>query len=977
MNKPPDFVVRERVISSPLTSTLLEAGAGSGKTETMVRRLVQAVEQGVALREIVAVTFTRKAAGEMRERLQRRLSESENPAVREMATRISEARIGTIDSLVQQIIEDHGLRAGLPTAFRVIDDSFLDARLKAEIDQQIPRWLADENLTVAWSTLGEIYDRFSAQGQRLVKIARIAAMNPEAEIPGVEWDAFLNNWLAEFADIERLPLDPKLEAVVAPVLKRTRAQIREGLYRDVTFPAMKTLGQIEHRHAIKAIFALFTEGWRYPILYPLIARAAEVGRVTAASLRRQGLLTFDAALAVAAELMAIPEVQRQMAEETRILMVDEMQDTSPNQLSLLRHFMSAGVAVFTVGDPKQAIYRFRGADLQAYRQFREYAEGAGLQSESLSANFRSSPHVLDFVTTVTGRHLGWSDYSPMEATREESVHDAAFVFGGYAEPGEKHGLREMEQAAAIAGALPESLTGAGTAILICNRTNLPDLLDCLRLRGIPYRVEGSRNLADSPEVAAVLAILRASDAKDPSHARFWRAAALRSLAFGCEEAELPVAIERHRPLDALLEQIQGASATAAIAAIIAETGLEVSAVYSARPAQTWNRLNWLRACALKQSVEGRDEIAELLQAFSDGEVADAAEAPVPEEDENALRIMTVHASKGLEFPAVIACGFGANRRFTSPEWYREGDDLLLKVGAGAAAPGYADAEAAAKAEEKNERDRLIYVALTRAEKLVALSGWRRSKKKPEAGDLCHDLSVFQEEVDESFQPEVKLAQPELNADTSLIHAIQTVDFKEPRTTPTKLARQSQAEDTEIDGDEPEDADGDAPDESVAFTFASGKAGTAFGLALHRVMEQSDLLSVSEADGIAVSAALRVDATEVLTLARAALATPPVQRAALAPDGLREAYLGIQRDGICLEGILDLVFRNADGTVEVVDYKSDRVQTYDEAMSKMDNGYRHQGLAYAELVESSLGVRPKHVWFIFLRAAPVAVIDALT
>ena len=981
MNRPPDFEVRERVISSPLVSTLLEAGAGSGKTETMVRRLVQAVEQGVALREIVAITFTRKAAGEMRERFQRRLFESENPAVQSASARIAEARIGTIDSLVQQIIEDHGLRAGLPTAFRVIDDAFLSAHLRASVEKAIPTWVAEPELAAAWTALGETHDRFSAQVNRLVKIASIAAKNPRASIPASDWESFLNNWIYELDSIEDIPLDPKLANVVLPALERTRMQLREGLYQDVNFPAMRTFGNIADRHEIKRIYTLFTEGWRYPILYPLAIRAAQVGRETAATLRRQGLLTFDSALAVAAELMSVSEVRQQVAEETRILMVDEMQDTSPDQLALLLNFMEAGVAVFTVGDPKQAIYRFRGADLKAYRDLREHAERIGLKLESLSANFRSSPQVLDFVTQVTDRHLGWAEYQPMFATREESEYDTAFVFGGYAEPGEKHGRREMEQAAAIAAGIPEELAGAGTAILVASRTNLNELLDCLRLRGIPCRVEGSRNLIESPEVAGIMAILRLSVAEEMQEQRFWRAAALRSLAFGCREADLPEALERYPSLDAVLEQIRGLSATDAINLIIEKTGLEVAAVYSARPAQTWNRLNWLRACALQLSADGRDEVSDLLVAISDGEIGDGAEAPVPEDDENSLRIMTVHASKGLEFPAVIACGFGASRRFTSPEWFIEGNELLLKLGPGAAAPGYNDLEAAARIEEKHERDRLIYVAMTRAEKLVALSGWRRSKQKPAAGDLCHDLSLLQQEIDESFAPVTEFPRPVLNQDVSQIEAIRTVDFVEPRTTPTKLARKSlelgnSTEADEFDADEPQESESSADGEQNVPSFPAGKAGTAFGLALHRVLEQSNLQSIDESDAIAVSTALRADSEEVLRLARAALLTDPIRRAAVAPDALREAYLGIQRDGVLLEGILDLMFRNADGLIEVVDYKTDRIADGAAAEAKMHGGYRRQGLAYADLVESAFGQRPSHIWFAFLRTDPVVVIDAL-
>jgi hypothetical protein len=233
-----------------------------------------------------------------------------------------------------------------------------------------------------------------------------------------------------------------------------------------------------------------------------------------------------------------------------------------------------------------------------------------------------------------------------------------------------------------------------------------------------------------------------------------------------------------------------------------------------------------------------------------------------------------------------------------------------------------------------------------------------------------------EEVDEEFSSSPIVNRLDLNADSSLIEAIQAVDFEEPRTTPTKLARLQMTANHDFDIDEPERDHFEEIDEATPFPFSASKAGTAFGLALHRTLEKSNLRDISERGVTEICLPLRVDADEVLLLARAAVSTEPLRRAASSAKVLRETYLGAQRNGEILEGILDLIYQNADGSIEVVDDKTDRVATFADAAVKMKDGYREQGLAYAALVEAALGQRPSHVWFVFVRVNPPAVIDAL-
>lgn len=977
---PSDQGVRIEAIESPHLPMVLEAGAGSGKTDTMVRRLVRAIELGTPIDHLVAVTFTRKAAGELRERLQRMLVASSEPACRQSANRVSDAKIGTIDQLVQTVVSDYALHAGLPTAIRVIDESELKAALRAELRQALPDWIGDASLVDSWTALAAIHPRVDRQFAFLLDLAQVLAKNPGARILNISLAEFVATWETQgLGEISRMGLPEKLAAIVTPWVRLTMEHLAAGRFDQIAPPKMSATGgpnAKEDRDRIKEIVQEFTGHWRYPLLVPMLLRVQDLAASVERRLRSSGRMIFDTALRTASELLDVTEVRQDIAIRMAVLAVDEMQDTSPDQLQFLVKLNGAGAVLFTVGDPRQAIYRFRGADVAGYGRFRDDAEKRGIPVRRLTANFRSGPAVLDLVDTVAAKHLNWPADTAMEGIRSDDSDDAAFLFGGFAEPGEVPALREAADAATIAAELRRT---PGTdwrdiAILVRSRTHLGPLVAALNELHVPYRLENMRPVAESPEILAITAILEAATAVTKDARRFRRAQALRSAAFAVAEADLSGALDQYAPLDDLLTKIAGRSAVDAIARIITDTGLEAAAVFARRPSVVWNRLAWIRAKALALAQEGVTEIFAFLESLGGSDQGNMAESPVPEADEDAVRVMTVHASKGLEFKSVIVLGFGSYRTRSLDSISVQEGQLMLKISDGASTPGIQTYSQAQKTEERLERDRLLYVAMTRARDQVAISAWR--KKAPEKSTAeFEDLAMSLPDLIQTLDPvdPVESWPPALTVrhDQALRDTLATTDFREPRATPSQLAHDRFS----VADDDP-DRDRDEPELSPDFIPVAGKSSTAFGLGLHQFMERVSLANFAEADGDEIILRLRLDREELIPVVRRAWDSPPVRRAAMASNCLREAYFGAMRDGKVLEGVLDLVFQNPDGTIEVVDYKSDRVTSEAEADAKMVNGYARQGVAYADLVEASLGQRPAHVWFLFVRPSTIVVRDAL-
>ncbi|HEX6308679.1 MAG TPA: UvrD-helicase domain-containing protein [Longimicrobiales bacterium] len=472
----PDAAARMRIRTALDHNMLVEAGAGAGKTTEMVERMIALVRAGVEVTHIAAVTFTRKAAAELRERFQTNLEaalraaradgdldvvDTLDRALRE----IDRAFIGTIHSFCARLLRERPLDARLDPAFRELQASeqrqlevefwhrHLD-RLAADGDEQLVdldrAGMKPSQLFDLFHTLVEQPDvHFAASDVAMPDVVvprrRLEEWLDAAErlMPSVEpeegWDSLqtmvrllrYHRHIAGWSDpADFLNALLELSRSAKPTQKRWAPDGGRS-------PAAKALGEVYSAlMAPDGAVGHARDAWRahrYPIALRFGLRAAHAFQQHR---EREGVLTFQDLLMLAARVLREHEsARRELGDRYRHLLVDEFQDTDPIQAEVV-FLLAAGAdapadehghadwtqatpragALFVVGDPKQSIYRFRRADIAIYNQVKHRLRAVGEVVE-LTANFRSVPQLADFANKTFRDRF----------EREETEHQAAFA----------------------------------------------------------------------------------------------------------------------------------------------------------------------------------------------------------------------------------------------------------------------------------------------------------------------------------------------------------------------------------------------------------------------------------------------------------------------------------------------------------------------------------------------------------------------
>jgi ATP-dependent helicase/nuclease subunit A len=454
---------QEQAATDPNPRIAVTAGAGSGKTLTLAARYLHLLEQGYPLRSILAITFTEKAAREMRSRIRDSLS----LAAIEVA--FDSARIGTIHSLCAEILRAHPAEAGLDPAFDVLEEG-LAAALQAEAIDSALAWAAtDESSAVLFGSfreneLGQIMEALLA---RRLEAAHFLAAEPQVKVFETGLQDHLNRhldspvWLGAIYELStssaRVP-DDKLELARKSVLDRwdevqasRAAQNWDELLSGLVAlrKVISTQGQKANWDDIESVRAAMSElrsiydehlkflaeKSRFRLDEQVAAHLPAIQRVFDQMLneyqRRKEVrqsLDFDDLEGLTAQLLARhPEVRTRLQSELRAVLVDEFQDTNDRQRQIVyaltgfdpqsaipsrqdvENRKSSIVNLFIVGDSKQSIYRFRQADVTVFRQVQADIRASGGLSLDLDLTFRAHKGLLETLNGLLAPILGESD----------------------------------------------------------------------------------------------------------------------------------------------------------------------------------------------------------------------------------------------------------------------------------------------------------------------------------------------------------------------------------------------------------------------------------------------------------------------------------------------------------------------------------------------------------------------------------------
>ncbi len=703
--------------------------------------------------------------------------------------------------------------------------------------------------------------------------------------------------------------------------------------------------------------------------------------------------------------------------------------------------------IFLVGDPKQSIYRFRRADIGMYLKARERIG----ERVVLDSNFRTGASIVDWINHVFGRLItaesgSQPEFQPSRAVRPDAPGGPPVVrLGAQAHDSALNAaqLRALEAADvvwAVRSALAErwqvqdTSTGApqwrdvtlpDIAILLPARTSLPALEAALDEAGIGYHSEASSLVYRTGEVRELLATARAVD--DPSD-QLSLVTALRSRLFGCGDDDLwtwkqaggtwsilrppPSELPAGHPVAeavAWLRRLHYDSAWLSPSEVLgrivderrmlevavdADSGGRPASIAGGRTRDIWRRLRFVvdQARAWSEAEHGglRAYLSWVTRQGSDS--ARVAEAVLPETDTQSLRIMTIHAAKGMEFPVVIVAGMT-----TQPGGRRGGVEVLwpprggyeVRLRKDFATASYDTAAPIDEQMDEHERIRLLYVACTRARDHLVVSthrkqprssAWRRDELRPTSAELlaqaCEQAPGMAALTPTDTTPPLPSPPPvdppphrpqwssqirDLRARTARASAVSASQFE--GTGPTLVA----AAQTDALGEPVDPGLAKDPRDLELPPWHKGRYGTAIGRAVHAVLQTVDLAS---GDGLAdavAAQALAEGVTEyadvVAGLARAALGAEVISRAASRPFW-RETYVGttMPADHQVVEGIVDLLYRDDDGLV-LVDYKTDAVPA--AAIPSRVDYYRPQMAVYAAAVEAAVGEPVRRCILLFL------------
>jgi exodeoxyribonuclease V beta subunit len=875
----------------PTETTVLEASAGTGKTFTIAALTARYVAEGHAdLSQVMLVTFGNAASRELRDRVRERLVSAE-AGLRDPAA----ARAATGDSVLQ-------LLADAP------DDEV--ARRRERLAQALAGFDA---ATIATT--------HSFCSQMLAGL-------------GMAADA---DRTATFTEV----IDDLVGEVVDDLYLRTFAGDRSGppflTHAELLKLGLKAVGSDRQAE----LWPLSDEGAPGRRRRAAQAVRAEVERRK----RRLGLVDYDDWLSLLRDALADPVhgavACDRVGSRYRVVLVDEFQDTDPVQWEVLRRAFHGRTTLVLIGDPKQAIYAFRGGDVTTYLAA---ASVAGAHA-TLTCNWRSDELLLGALDQIFG---GAALGDPRIVVRPVgAAYPEPRLVGAGAPlrlrhlPRTGHGrlyrglprvdaLRNVvaaDVATDVVGLLsgPAQLAGRSVQpgdVAVLVRTNKQGNLvrEALGRAGVPAVLAGGGSVFSTAGAQSWLVLLEALE--QPHRAGRVRAAAL-SVFFPDDEASLDAAgddladrlgprLRRWADLltergvaaflevltaeEQLPERVLGRPDGERVLTDLRHIGQVLHAAVTRESLGLTALVEWLRRRIAQAAVEGSDERSRRLES-------DAA----------AVQVMTVHVSKGLEFP-VVYVPFGWDGWVPdTPEILRLHDDTgrrVLDVG-GSNAPGYAEARARHKAEESGEELRLLYVALTRA-KCQVVAHWAPSSNTeaaplhrllfgaagpgaqpaasippPPDDDVAARLAaIAAESVGRVSAEEVAAApmprwQPPAggSADLSVSSFTRTLDEAWRRTSYSALTRSAHerllasepdapVKDDERDADDGTDVLGVTPEGRLS-TLSDLPGGAAFGTLVHSVLEDTDPAALDERCAEAVARGL----------------VPGVSAAALA-DGLR-------------------------------------------------------------------------------------------
>lgn len=801
-------------------SLVLTAGAGAGKTRVLVSRFLNLLQSGFAMDQIVAITFTRKAAAEMRERvgqdLRRSLAETTNPMILEQLTSLllllPTANITTIHGFCSSLLRSNPLEAGIDPNFSVLEEwqssRMLQEAMRSAFEQTLqskasgldllllqhsPYQLSEElcnfyqqmrNKGVALQILADPTATTPADSEKIrqdftAAVALLRSGKPQFDQRGT---AVLKSWqqlmerLQEFSQVE--PATTAFEAIAA-LMQDTIDLCNDLTAAGKAKPSKNLLVSdqlIRESNLIPLLNQLY-ESWLQPYYTSLIHLLQKADDYFTQAKTKAAALDFADLEAKSLQLLQEqPQILSQLQRHYQAFLIDEFQDTNYGQyafISLLNN-TSLERSLFIAGDAQQSIYGFRGAIVQLFSRLSGEIETALKPQrlpghKHLHTNYRSGEKIISLINAFFTTLM--PNYEPMTAARQlppEAVQLELLLLSGGSSDAFRLSeadtlavrLRKMVdqkeqlvwQRQADGNETAQAVTYADIALLFRSRTSMAYYEAAFRRQNIPYLVLGNRSFYQRREIEDILLCLAAvahpadeftlwgwlnvpvnnlpanSLAEHVLYCRKNNQTWLQSNWFGPRESTVPWQSAWHHLINWRL--LQGHVDLVTLLQRI-RRDVQWETYFAGIPdgeqalANLWKFESLVSdACGLE--FNGLEECLHYFHQLAEEE--NEGELTLFEEGQNAVRLMTIHAAKGLEFPVLVLPDLIRRQEMPVRDLLLWHPELGLTFANGTLRSQ--EIKAQLQQEDKEEALRVLYVAFTRARDYLVLCGGEPNR--PEA-----------------------------------------------------------------------------------------------------------------------------------------------------------------------------------------------------------------------------------------------------
>ncbi len=793
----------------------VSAGAGSGKTRVLVERFINILAQGiknpqqaVMPKEILAITFTRKAAGEMKERIRKRLYEleKEDTANREFwhlqRQNFDQARISTIHGFCNGILKESPVETELDPSFNVAEENDMTEFLQTGIFNYIKKELAEHNADV--ETLARAYgiDGFKNQlytiyvhADEILAFGNLAALYKVDENTvhdkQTELVQLIDELIAGIDTVvkpssknhypELLNLQENRTAIVDAVRDFAAEENRAVLDKYIDSMAKSAKDKVIVAAAQKVLEALYQSvidkrAQELVICWQQVLQGCTDYIKTLQT--EQNLIGFDDLESMALNLLAnSPDIRHKYQQNFNYIMVDEFQDTNERQREIVYLLCGddknvlTGNKLFIVGDPKQSIYRFRGADVNVFARVRRDIAASGGVNISMDDNFRTVDKILDLCNNTFPDLLGLDEskdvfFEALKANRSSDLLPELLVISHDAETAQTE--PRQAEACAIAQKI-KTLHDNGTpysdiVILLRAMTNVSCYENTLNSAGIPCMVVDGKGFYERQEIIDVINLLTfCAD----SRRSLELAGVLRSPYFAVDDETITklffklqdnrdtyeslwqllqnnnwqdyLGESKAQQLEycaVVLKDIYNAASALPLTDLLIHIAdvLNLNAVLAAQPGGEEQLANVKKLFSLAGDfcLRRQGGLREYLEYIKKLRVMEVREASATVDNmREAITIMTIHKSKGLEFPTVILPSLDSSAQ-SDKNAIRFNKNIGLGIKADVngklcESTVFKKVAEINKALDDDEKQRQFYVAVTRAKDRLILSGVSKTK----------------------------------------------------------------------------------------------------------------------------------------------------------------------------------------------------------------------------------------------------------